>query len=327
MGQYYTVDLQYKAYLETLGIPAELIFKRCNLPLMPADKKGYNVSRVQYMSFMDEIGKYADEKTIIEHGNIQSIQMFVPPLFAAMCASDGRSCYRRISKYKRLIGPFELRVEETNRTLKLEFYFLDGNDELPRYTVMTEQVLMIHIIRQGTGLHIVPKEVASPFEYGSDLREFFGVEPKKAKTNYVVFDMDDMRHPFLTSNNTMWSYLEPEFIKRMKELEVNDSFSAQVRSVLFEKVPAGEDTIEDVAKEMAVSVRTLQRRLSAEKTTFIKQLNHTRELLARNYLKDKSLTNDDIAFLIGYSDANAFQRAFRTWTGKTVGEYKRSFVS
>ncbi|WP_055070536.1 helix-turn-helix domain-containing protein [Clostridium massiliamazoniense] len=59
-----------------------------------------------------------------------------------------------------------------------------------------------------------------------------------------------------------------------------------------------------------------------KKTTFIKQLNHTRELLAKSYLRDKTMTNDDIAFLIGYSDTNSFIRAFKNWTGMTIKEYK-----
>ena len=46
--------------------------------------------------------------------------------------------------------------------------------------------------------------------------------------------------------------------------------------------------------------------------------------MARSYLKSPEMTNDGIAFLIGYSDANAFSRAFRTWTGLTISEYKKA---
>lgn len=79
----------------------------------------------------------------------------------------------------------------------------------------------------------------------------------------------------------------------------------------YELIPAGEDCIDFVAKQMALSVRSLQRKLANENTTFIKQLNHTKELLARNYLKNKNISNAEIAFLSGYSHANAFRRAFR----------------
>jgi len=164
--------------------------------------------------------------------------------------------------------------------------------------------------------------VASKYEYGQELEDFFGIKPEKCDTNRLEFSLKDAKEPFLTNNNIMWGYLEPELSKRIKELEVDDSFSAKVRSLLIELIPAGEDDIESVAKEMALSVRSLQRKLANENTTFIKQLNHTKELLARTYLKDKNISNDEIAFLIGYSDENAFRRAFRNWIGMTPTEYR-----
>ena len=75
--------------------------------------------------------------------------------------------------------------------------------------------------------------------------------------------------------------------------------------------------------EDLLSRRTLQRKLTDEHTTFQQQLNSTRLLLAQNYLRDSERTNDDIAFLLGYEDTTSFLRAFSTWTGQTVTEYKK----
>lgn len=134
-----------------------------------------------------------------------------------------------------------------------------------------------------------------------------------------------MQEPFITANNTMWQYLEPEFKKRIVELEVDDSYAAKVRNKLVELIPGGAYTVDDVSADLGVSPRTLQRRLAVENTTFIKQLNHTRELMARNYLKNESISTDEVAFLVGYSDANVFNRAFRSWTGQTVGQFKKKY--
>jgi AraC-like DNA-binding protein len=252
--------------------------------------------------------------------------MFVPPLFAAMCAKDGINCFKTISKYKKLIGPFVLNVNTDNEKISTEFMF-DNNMDIPRFTIISEQVLMVNIIRKATGLNIVPTKVSSKYKYGQELEKFFGIKPEKCDTNLLEFSLKDAKEPFLTNNNIMWGYLEPELTKRIKELEIDESFSAKVRSLLIELIPAGEDGIESVAKEMVLSVRSLQRKLANENTTFIKQLNHTKELLARNYLKDNNITNDDIAFLTGYSDENAFRRAFRNWTGMTPREYKDKYCN
>lgn len=70
--------------------------------------------------------------------------------------------------------------------------------------------------------------------------------------------------------------------------------------------------------------RTLQRKLSEENTTFQKQLNRTREILAIHYLRNTDMTTNDMAYLLGYAELNSFLRAFTSWTGKTITEYRKN---
>ena len=105
-------------------------------------------------------------------------------------------------------------------------------------------------------------------------------------------------------------------------METDDSCTARVRSALMELLPAGECSIDDAARKLGVSRRSLQRRLQEENTSFQKQLNHTRELLARNYRAHTDMTAEDIAFLLGYQECGSFLRAFAVWTGQTVSEYR-----
>jgi AraC-like DNA-binding protein len=82
-------------------------------------------------------------------------------------------------------------------------------------------------------------------------------------------------------------------------------------------------SIEDAARKLGYSKRTLQRKLMEENTNFQKQLNHTRELLAKHYLKNIDMSSEDMAYLLGYQDINSFFRAFSLWTGMSIGEYKK----
>ena len=90
----------------------------------------------------------------------------------------------------------------------------------------------------------------------------------------------------------------------------------------MELLPSGECTIDDVAKKLGYSKRSLQRRLQEEDTSFQKQLNHTWELLAKNYLVSTDMTAEDVAFLLGYQETGSFIRAFSVWTGQTISEYR-----
>ena len=120
----------------------------------------------------------------------------------------------------------------------------------------------------------------------------------------------------------MWDYFKPELTKRLSELSVDDSTSARVRSILTELLPNGEFTIDDVAKKLGYSKQTLQRKLSSENTTFQKQLNSTREVLALNYLQNTDMTTSDIAYLLGYQEFNSFLHAFSIWKCMSISEYR-----
>lgn len=126
----------------------------------------------------------------------------------------------------------------------------------------------------------------------------------------LSFKLDeDSRQLSITLTTSNAQYSLPSFLV-LSELSVDDSTSARVRSILTELLPNGEFTIDDVAKKLGYSKQTLQRKLSSENTTFQKQLNSTREVLALNYLQNTDMTTSDIAYLLGYQEFNSFLRAF-----------------
>ncbi|MDY2960387.1 MAG: helix-turn-helix transcriptional regulator [Hornefia sp.] len=95
---------------------------------------------------------------------------------------------------------------------------------------------------------------------------------------------------------------------------------------MSELLPAGKCTIDDAAEKLGMSKRTLQRHLSEENTSFQKQLNATREMLAKHYIKTTDMSIDDMAFLLGYLEVNSFLRAFNVWTGMSISEYRKSHI-
>ena len=167
-----------------------------------------------------------------------------------------------------------------------------------------------------------PEAFNLDFDYPEDIVRYLGTEVTISTINRLHFSLSDMKEPFLSENNVMWQYLQPEFKKRIEEMEVDESLGAQVRSLLTELIPSGQGSIEVVAREIAMSPRTLQRKLKEEETTFIKQLNHTRELMAKNYLMNGTISTEEIAYLLDYSDMYVFMRAFKQWTETTVKQYR-----
>jgi AraC-like DNA-binding protein len=89
------------------------------------------------------------------------------------------------------------------------------------------------------------------------------------------------------------------------------------------KLLAGErPTLGDVARELRLSTRTLQRRLTAEHANFQQLMEDARRELAQHYLLHSSLELNETAYLLGYEDANSFFRAFHQWEGTSPGAWR-----
>ena len=236
-----------------------------------------------------------------------------------------RKCIYRMAQYKALADAvvFEVNEDETYITVEIKG---EEEIELPEIIISIEMILLTNLIRKATKIQIVPEKVAvRKLFVNPEYEKFLGQKAKVSDRNAITFTMEDAEIPFITHNESMWNFFEPELKKRMNEMDTNDSFSARVRSVLVELLPAGKTSIEDTAASLGLSKRSLHRKLKEEETTFQKQLNHTRELLTKNYIKNTQLSSEDIAYLLGYQDLNSFFRAFSLWTGKTVTEYKNLY--
>jgi AraC-like DNA-binding protein len=81
-------------------------------------------------------------------------------------------------------------------------------------------------------------------------------------------------------------------------------------------------SIDAVAAGLAMSPRTLQRRLAASGTSYQRLVTEVREELARNHLRDSRLSIGEIAFVLGFSDVSAFHRAFKRWTAQTPSAFR-----
>ena len=80
--------------------------------------------------------------------------------------------------------------------------------------------------------------------------------------------------------------------------------------------------VREVAKDLLQSPRTMQRRLAADGTTFQDVLEEARNELAQHYLLHSPLELTEVAYLLGYEDANSFFRAFRSWQGVSPGRWR-----
>ncbi|MDR7274039.1 helix-turn-helix transcriptional regulator [Catenuloplanes atrovinosus] len=302
-------DIPAGPVLRAAGLPEDLFLHG---PVTLTPEQFYRCwTAMEELSGDPELGIRVVERT--------STETFQPPLFAALCSPHLRRAAERIAVHKRLLGPQRLLIGPGD-----ELHLTMGwppDPPPPPGLVVYELALWVAIARLATRARVVPARIAVPDPPGGTVaaswRDYLGVPLGRAAEPVVVFAAHDARRPFLTANAEMWRVFEPDLRRRLADLERAESMAERVRAALVELLPAGEGTTAGVARRLALSGRTLQRRLAAERTTFQAVLDTTRHALARTYLNRPDVSIPEIAFLLGYDEPSSFYRAFRQWSGTT----------
>jgi AraC-like DNA-binding protein len=105
----------------------------------------------------------------------------------------------------------------------------------------------------------------------------------------------------------------------------SSQLSGEVRRVLIAQLANGTILMNAVARELAISGRSLQRRLAADGLSFQQLLDSTRRDAAVEYLSNPRLSLGEIAYLLGYSEPAAFHRAFKRWHRITPQAFRRNY--
>lgn len=114
---------------------------------------------------------------------------------------------------------------------------------------------------------------------------------------------------------------EKVLIDYLAHLDRN-AIGERVKARLVDALPAGPVSEADMASSLNLSVRSLQRRLSEEDTSYKGVLDDTRRDLALTYLGNSRLSINEVTYLLGFSDPSNFTRAFKRWSGQTPSQYR-----
>lgn len=122
-----------------------------------------------------------------------------------------------------------------------------------------------------------------------------------------------------------WRHLLQLCERELEQLTRTRSLRERITQLLGPLLNGGQEPdLEEVAARLKLPTWTLRRKLAEEGTQFRAILNDTRRDLAMTYIRDTELAFGEIAYLLGFASAEAFQRAFKRWNGQTPGEFRRS---
>ncbi len=140
--------------------------------------------------------------------------------------------------------------------------------------------------------------------------------------NAILTDAAWMSEPGPMKSKYVFAILCQRGDLLLKELEQADTFRARIEALVLRQLHAGPPTMRTAAARMGISRATLFRRLRGEGLTFDRLVDDLRKRVALEYLAGDRVTIKEAAYLTGFSEAAAFSRAFRRWTGVSPRHFK-----
>ena len=322
----YVLDMAWPALLKQVGIRAANVLRRAGLPDDLFARSSARLETAPYFRFWEALeAESGDELLPLRLYEAVRSESFSPPLFAALCSPNLITAVQRLSSYKRLVAPMRLDIEEGRDVVTVRLVWLDSTLKPPTSLVAAELLFFVCLARMGTHEMIRPLRVIAetPPSPAHAYEKFVGVPIQKGKGHALMFERSDATKPFLSTNESMWTIFEPELRKRLDNLDSSATIRERVRAILHEALPGGTVAMEAIAERLALSKRTLQRRLEDEGTSYQVVLRDTRAALALHYLERTRIPAAEISFLLGFEEPNSFFRAFSEWTGQTPEAVRR----
>jgi AraC-like DNA-binding protein len=162
-----------------------------------------------------------------------------------------------------------------------------------------------------------------PPSYAEYIKEAFGITPIYNSARNIMYVSKTDANRSLPTYDAQLVHLMKNQCQQQLELRQQSGVTGQVRQQILG--PLGLiASLEDVSSALAMSPRSLRRKLESEGTSFKQLLDNERQASALQLLKNSDMKLEELAFHLGYTDTASFARAFRRWQACSPGEYRRS---
>jgi AraC-like DNA-binding protein len=246
--------------------------------------------------------------------------------YAMMSCNDLRGAFERLIRYLLILSDaLTMTISHERAGSRVTFVLLGGDRPVPRQRIEFIFITVISFCRWISGREVHPLAVDLPYPTPQDqtpYRAAFRCPVSfDAAGASMLFADPDLATPLPTSNPVL-AELHERFAGDYLAHFDHAQTSYRAREVIIRRLPDGEPRRDDVASELCMSERTLQRRLEEESTSFVELLDDTRRELAEQYLGRLNLSLGQAAYLLGFADQSSFFRACRRWFDLSPGQYR-----
>ena len=309
---------------EKISVPA--LLRRAGLPANLFQQEKIFVTTAEVFAIWRTVAEMSPDPGFgLKLGTELRFEHSHPVSIAGVCSRTFGDALQRLARYKQLTCPEEIRVHRKKEETSVEFFFIEAEEAQPDIMVDLGLSWILCVGRRGSDGQITPLrlELARPVKNRALLERHFGCRVRfNADRDALVFRSSDLDRPFITHNEELLRVIGTQLDSEIKARNTSNGISEQVKQTLRTLLAGKRPTLHDVAQELGLGDRTLQRRLTDAGMTFQRLVEDTRRELARHYLKQRAVELNEAAFLLGFEDANSFFRAFHGWEGTSPGEWR-----
>lgn len=240
-----------------------------------------------------------------------------------------RQSFESLRRFHRLFNDQpSFRLSERGDKVTVECVSLVGASL--RMQRFASEMLICGVLRLIRSFNRQARVDAASFEYGrpqyhSEYTRLLELMPRFGQPfTGIVFDRALMNMVSLHRDEDVHDALRVIAERRILRLTQLTPFTSRVRDLLVEQARTQQPDMNDVARALGLSRRSLRRRLVSEGSSYKTIVKEALAIVAKQYLRERRLTIQETAYEMGFADTSTFHRAFKRWTGKTPSAYRET---
>jgi AraC-like DNA-binding protein len=328
MATHFRISRRIPQKLTELGVSLTAVVEQAQLPVGFFSQEKIIATTEQLFAFWRAVEVVSGDPGIgFKVGTEDRVERYDPAAIAALCSHSFLDALQRMARYKQLTCPEKIIVSSSHDgECTVTFEWLLAREAEPKALVDLCLSWILSIGRRGVGANIAPLrvELTRDPEHQEMLESFYRCRINfRADRNALVFRSTDLDRSFVTHNADLVALISPQLDAELDAYRSSRTITEQAKSVMKRLLAGQRPSIDEVARQMGLSSRTLQRRLTEKGVRFQQLLEDARRELARYYLSDSRMELNDAAYLLGFEDPNSFFRAFQRWEGTTPARYRK----
>ncbi|MEM9432822.1 MAG: AraC family transcriptional regulator ligand-binding domain-containing protein [Pseudomonadota bacterium] len=251
---------------------------------------------------------------------------------ACKAAPDVAGVLQRVARYLTLLADnLRYHLDPRDQAIFLRQDLFEGSGPGLVFSPEAGLTGLFHLVRDMAVDHIAPDLVTfqhAPPRDAHLFEEFFGSEVRfNAQADGILLSQATLETKNKLGDQALSDFLTRHLDVELEKIASDPSLVKSTKQAIARALSEGLPKMADVARDLGFSVRSFHRRLADHGVSFQTLAEETRREIAFGMLSDEANSLAEIAFLTGFSEQSAFNRAFKRWTGQTPATYRKQIAT